>query len=249
MPLGAVSLYFEFCIVTFELNPSMLFLLHGALYISGEFAPLANLLSDRFDLHTLDFSGHGAAPMPQEPFAIRLFAHDVLRKMDEAGVEKANIFGFSMGGYVGLYLARFHPERIGRVMTLGTKLDWNPETSAREVKMLDPVKIAEKVPAFAQVLRNRHGAERWETVLEKTAEMMLNLGEAPELPWDEFAAVAQPVRLGLGDRDPMVSVEETVRAYRLLPAGELYILPGVGHPLEKAPAEKLAREIAEFFAS
>ncbi len=133
-------------------------------------------------------------------------------------------------------------------MTLGTKIDWNPETSAKEVKMLDPVKIAEKVPKFAEVLKARHGQDAWEQVLTKTAEMMVNLGNQPELPYAEFANIKHRVRLCVGDHDPMVSVEETTKAYRLLPEGELQTLPGTGHPLEKVPAEKLASEIAGFFA-
>lgn len=242
-----IFLNFEFLLL--NSTSAMLLFLHGALYTKGDFNSLTSLLSDRFDLHAIDFSGHGSAPMPEQPFSIKLFAEDVLCWMDEQKIDHVDIFGFSMGGYVGLYLARFHPERVRRVMTLGTKIDWNAETCEREVKMLDPVKIAEKVPSFAALLQNRHGEDRWETVLHKTAEMMTNLGSAPELPYDEFSAIAQPVRLGVGDHDPMVTIEETLKAYRLLPAGELYVLPGVLHQLEKAPVEKLAREIAEFFAS
>lgn len=227
----------------------MLLFLHGALYTGADFEPLSARLSDDIDYRVLDFSGHGSATMPQEPFSIRLFADDVLRRMDDYDVERVDIFGFSMGGYVGLYLARFHPERVGRVMTLGTKLEWTPEQATLEVRMLDPDKIAAKVPAFADVLKRRHGEDRWQEVLRRTAGMMMNLGAAPELPYDQFENINVPVRLGIGDRDMMVSVDETLKAYRLLPAGEFCVLPGVGHPLEKAPVDRLAREIEDFFAS
>lgn len=221
----------------------MLLLLHGALYTEAEFGPLLPLLGEEFDVRSFNFSGHGGAPMPDEPFSIRLFAEDVLRKLDEAGEKKADIFGFSMGGYVGIYLARHYPERVGRVMTLATKLDWNPESSAREVTMLNPDKIEEKVPKFAAVLKGRHGDDGWRSVLAKTAEMMTNLGDNPELPYDEFRNVEAPVRIGVGDRDPMVSIDETLRAYRELPNGQFYVLPGTGHPLETVSAEFLSREI------
>lgn len=226
----------------------MLLLLHGALYTQREFEPLIPHLGGHDAVRTLDFSGHGQAPMPDEPFSIGLFAGEVLRLMDEAGIESADIFGFSMGGYVGLYLVRNFPDRVGRVMTLGTKLDWNPETSAGEVKMLNPGKISEKVPKFAEVLKARHGADRWEQVLGKTAEMMLNLGNAPELPYNEFPDIAHGIRLCVGDHDHMVSLEETVRAYRQAPNAELCVLPGTGHPLEKIPPAELAAQIRSFLA-
>ncbi|MGE3802992.1 MAG: alpha/beta fold hydrolase, partial [Candidatus Kapaibacterium sp.] len=123
----------------------------------------------------------------------------------------------------------------------------NIETSAREVKMLDPEKIEQKVPHFAEALKQRHGEDRWKRVLEKTAEMMVNLGDSPELPYEEFQQIEQAVRLSLGDRDHMVSIEETIEAYRQLPKSELAILPGTGHPLESIPVDYLCTEITRFF--
>ncbi|MGE3802708.1 MAG: alpha/beta fold hydrolase [Candidatus Kapaibacterium sp.] len=147
----------------------MLLFLHGALYTKREFEPLMAALADQFTLDAIDFTGHGGEMMPAEPYSIRLFADDVLRWMERSGCATVDIFGFSMGGYVGLYLARHYPERVGRLMTLGTKLRWNIETSAREVKMLDPEKIEQKVPHFAEALKQRHGEDRWKRVLDKTA--------------------------------------------------------------------------------
>ena len=227
----------------------MLLFLHGALYTKEEFEPLIAQLGVQFSVETIDFTGHGTESIPDDPFSMKLFATDVLHWMENQGVDNVDIFGFSMGGYVGLYLARFFPEKIGRVMTLGTKLQWNPETSSREVKMLDPVKIEEKVPRFAETLRRRHGEDSWKTVLAKTAEMMINLGEQPELPYEEFQHIEHPIRLSLGDRDHMVSIEETLEAFRCLPNAELAILPNVGHPLEKVPVDQLSREISLFFRS
>jgi len=223
----------------------MLLLLHGALYTQSEFEPLLPLLGERFDVHSFDFAGHGASPVPDGPLSIRGFAEETLRYVDDAGAERADIFGFSMGGYVGLYLAKHHPERIGRVMTLATKLDWTPESAARELRFLNPDLIQEKVPVYAGTLKKRHGDERWRTLVAKIAGMMAELGAAPELPYDQFGSIGHSIRVGVGDRDPMVSIEETLRGYRELPNGQMYVLPGTGHPLESVPPEILAREIID----
>ena len=225
----------------------MLLLLHGSLYTKDEFDPLTAVLAERFTIDAINFTGHGPGSVSDEPFSISLFADDVLRRLESVDAERVDIFGFSMGGYVGLYLAGHYPKKIGRVMTLGTKLRWDPQTAAREVMMLDPQKIEEKVPRFAEVLKRRHGDEGWKSVLKKTAEMMTNLGNAPELSPEGLQQIEQPVRLTLGDRDHMVSIEETVETYRLLPNGELNILPGIGHPLEKVPIDLLIEEITGFF--
>lgn len=228
-----------------------LLLLHGALYTKEEFAPIIEVLpalsSSHFaTTHAIDFSGHGARAGEDVDFGMRRFADDVLAHLDAEGVERTEIFGFSMGGYVGLYLARNHPERIGRVMTLGTKLRWDPATSAREIKMLDADTIEAKVPNFAATLKARHGDAEWRTVLARTATMMTELGDAPALPYDQLADIAAPVRLCLGDRDPMVTIEETVEAYRALPHGQLAILPNTGHPLERVDPRMLIGGLVDF---
>ena len=45
---------------------------------------------------------------------------------------------------------------IQKVFTLATKFEWTPDIAQKEIKMLDAAKIAEKIPAFAQLLEKRH---------------------------------------------------------------------------------------------
>ena len=223
-----------------------LLLLHGAIGSSQQFQQLAALLSNVFEVHTLDFSGHGGKPLPAEPFSIELFANDVLTWMQENKIETIDIFGYSMGGYVALYLAKHHPEKVGNVFTLATKFNWYPEGAAREAAMLNPEKIAEKVPAFAKALEQKHG-ENWKTVLTKTAEMMINLGNSPALPLTSLAEIQQPVLISVGDKDNMVTLEESIAAYRSLKNGQLLVLPQTQHPFEKVNAERIAGEIESYF--
>lgn len=134
-----------------------LLLLHGALGAKSQFAEIQKSLANNFTVNSINFSGHGGKDIPSEPFSIELFANDVLNWLDDNKTNRINIFGYSMGGYVGLHLAKKNPETIGKVFTLATKFNWSEEISAREVKMLDSSKIKEKVPKFAGELKNRHG--------------------------------------------------------------------------------------------
>ena len=181
-----------------------------------------------------------------EPFSIPLFAGDVLRYMKENQLEKTAIFGYSMGGYVGMYLAQNHPGKVSKLVTLATKYHWDGETAAREVKMLDPEKMEQKIPAFAATLRERHTPDAWKTVLQKTAEMMTALGADNTLKPEHYAAINTPVLLLLGDRDKMVSLDETCAVYQSLPVASLGILPGTPHPVEQVDAELLGFMIKKF---
>lgn len=224
-------------------------LLHGALGAKSQFAPLLPLLAETFTVHALDFAGHGAAGIAAErPLRLPHFAADLIAYLDEQGMAQAHVFGHSMGGYVGLLAAREYPDRIGRVFTLGTKFAWTPEFAAREVKLLDAEKMLAKVPAFVQQLQERHTAVSWRDLLAKTAEMMRDLGENPPLTPESAAHIPHAVRIGLGDRDHMVTLEESAAIYRALPNGQLHVLPDTPHPLEKVNMADLAAAIIHFFA-
>jgi len=223
-----------------------LILLHGAIGAGDQLQPLAALLSAHYDVHVIGFSGHGAARPTDEPFSMQLFANDVRGYMLSSGIARASIFGYSMGGYVALFLARHSPELVDRIVTLATKWHWDEATAAKETQMLNAEKIEQKVPAFAEALHKRHAAHSWRNVLAKTAAMMLSLGADNPLKAEDHAAVTQPSLILLGDRDKMVSFEETLAVYKALPNAQLGLLPGTGHPVEQVDAEVLGFFIRRF---
>lgn len=225
-----------------------LVLLHGALGTQAQFDALLPLLSHTFNVHTLDFEGHGQRAPSDRPFRIEYFAENVLHYLDTQGISQTHIFGYSMGGCVALYLALNQPERVSSLFTLATKLDWTPEAAAKEVGLLDADKILAKVPRFAEALQVQHG-DHWREVLEKTAALLHGLGEKRLLNPGDFAVIQQRTRIAVGDRDTTVSVEESLAAYCALPNGEFQVLPNTPHPFEKVSPPLLANAIREFFTS
>ncbi|MGN9840655.1 alpha/beta fold hydrolase [Nonomuraea sp. H19] len=61
---------------------------------------------------TFDYRGTGASDKPDEPYTTRGFAADALAVLDELGVERARVYGTSMGGRVAQWLAADHPRRV-----------------------------------------------------------------------------------------------------------------------------------------
>lgn len=227
-----------------------LLLLHGAIGSSEQLKPLqAELQKLGFDAKLFDFCGHGGREIPETPFSISLFADEVVSWMDDHRIGEIDIFGYSMGGYVGLYMAKHYPERVGKILTVATKLAWDVPTSQKEVKMLDPKKIAEKVPKFAEVLKQRHAPASWETVLEKTAEMMLVMGEHPTMADEDFRAIGHRVLMCVGEMDNMVSQEETRHVSHLIANSEMKILPDTPHPIEQMNVQLLVTTAENYFRS
>ena len=166
--------------------------------------------------------------------------------LDKKEIESIHIFGYSMGGYVAMYLAKHHPLRIKKIITLATKFNWDETIAANETKMLNADKIEEKLPNFAADLQKRHALNNWKTVLAKTATMLTAMGEDNPIKPADYPTIQHPVLLMLGDRDKMVTLDETVEVYKNLPKAQLAILPNTGHPIEMVDADLLAFEIKSF---
>ncbi len=225
---------------------SSILLLHGALGSKEQFNELAGVLAESYDVHSFSFSGHGARELTGEPFSIELFAQEITDYITLNKLNGINIFGYSMGGYAALYAASKQPGLTGKIFTLATKFTWSPEIAAREVKMLDAEKIKAKVPQYARELANRHGADKWEKVLLKTSDMMTALGNNLLLSGCVLNEIKNEVLVSVGDSDKMVSLEETISAYRSLPNAKLLVLPGTPHPLEQVDPVRLVYEIKKF---
>jgi pimeloyl-ACP methyl ester carboxylesterase len=221
-------------------------LLHGALGSEASLNPLKEILEKDFEVFTYTFKGHGGSEMPLEDFTISNFANEVLVFLEENSLDKIIIFGYSMGGYVGLYLAKHFPEKVEKLYTLATKLNWTIEGSIKESAILNPIKIKEKVPKYASALEQLHG-NNWEGLMEKTAKMMLNLGENPVISESDFEEINVPVLISVGDKDAMVSIEESIFAFRKIPNCLFYVMPNTIHPIERVDVNQVAQQI--FFLS
>lgn len=223
-----------------------LLFLHGALGSKEQFSSITKELQHDFTTDTLSFSGHGRTATLDHAFTIQNCAHEVLNMLNNKQRLKTDIFGYSMGGYVALWLARFYPDRVGKIFTLGTKLDWNEATAEKETKLLNAEKINTKVPAFAQELMDRHGEHEWHSVLHKTANLMHDLAKH-HLTDDDYQQIKSQVLLGLGDQDNMVTKEETFHVEKQIPNARFVELKDTPHPLDKVSVALLSKEIKAFF--
>ena len=215
-----------------------LILLHGALGSKNQFSALRTELETYFDVHSFNFEGHGGDESANA-FSIQLFTENLIDYVQANSIKKANIFGYSMGGYVALNAALKIPEKIEKVLTLGTKFKWDMVSAEKEVKMLNPIKIEEKIPQYAEKLRQEHTPQDWKQVMNKTADMMTNMAKGARLTDDDLKKINHHVTIGIGSLDNMVSYEESEHASSLLPNSKLIKLDDVKHPIDQIETNQL----------
>jgi non-heme chloroperoxidase len=68
-----------------------------------------------------DLRGHGASDAPHDPdaYSPELLAQDLLAVLDEHGVERVDVMGYSMGSWVSLALVALAPSRVRRLVVGG----------------------------------------------------------------------------------------------------------------------------------
>lgn len=221
-----------------------LLLLHGALGSARQL----KALHERVGGVAIDLSGHGGREIPAEGIRFEHFITDIDTAFAENAWSRADLFGYSMGGYAALLYAAKHPERVRSVITVGTKLGWTEEGLQKELRMLDPDAMVAKVPAFAHALAAVHGQDRWRDVVTAIARSMSELAASPLLAAEVVARIECPVLLCVGDGDTTAIPSDTHAFATGLVRAEVHVLPNTKHPFESVDLDALVPMVERFWA-
>jgi pimeloyl-ACP methyl ester carboxylesterase len=73
-----------------------------------------------YQVVTFDNRGVGKSDKPDGPYSTRMMADDTIGLMDHLSIQKAHILGVSMGGMIAQELAINYPERVAKLILVGT---------------------------------------------------------------------------------------------------------------------------------
>jgi len=65
---------------------------------------------------SMDYRGTGASDKPDAPHSTQGFAADAVAVLDALGIDRADVYGTSMGGRVAQWIAASHPGRVRRLV-------------------------------------------------------------------------------------------------------------------------------------
>ncbi|MBM3945980.1 MAG: alpha/beta fold hydrolase, partial [SAR202 cluster bacterium] len=77
-------------------------------------------LAEHFRLIAIDLPGHGDSEKPDMDYSLATASRFMTGLLDTLGLERAHVIGESLGGMIALRFALDHPERVGKLVTVGT---------------------------------------------------------------------------------------------------------------------------------
>ncbi len=201
-----------------------LVVLHGAYMNIPSMGGIVGKLAETHKVYALEFQGHGRTTDIDRPITYPNLADDVAAFMEAVGLEKADVFGYSMGSAAGLQLAIRHPEKVGKLVGASVSYD---------ISGIQPA-MAEFIPQMApEMFVGTPMEDEWKKLaadpdgFRALVEKLIALEHEP-MAWEaEVKALQSPVLIIAGDAD-VTTLEHSVAMFRLLGGG---VMGDMGAPL------------------
>jgi len=215
-----------------------LLLAMGHAWDSRMWWPALPQLSERYRVIRFDNRGIGRTEWDGAPFGIEDLAADAFAVLDEAGVERAHVYGMSMGGLTVQEMALSRPDRV-RSLVLGCTAAFDDTPRGGRTDALraylpfvlvarlfrsalygpdaDPAKVAEDF----RLMRNANLAAAGRLAQIKAVGRYHSRSRV--------AGITAPALVVHGAHDKAVALAEGRRLAELIPGAELVVLPNAGH--------------------
>lgn len=232
-----------------------LVLIHGGL-ATGEImwnpAVVAELARE-YRVLIPDSRGHGRTDNPAGCMRYGQMADDVAAFCAVLELDRPLIVGYSDGAQVALEIGLRHPT-LARAMVMGGVVTQPAEGYQEllrsmgfpEPGTIDLAEVERAMGDFYPTIQAAHehfqGPDGLRTYLAQISELWYSV---PAYTDEQLASIAVPSLVIVGDRDNP-SLDESLRLYRLLPRGELAVVPNADHGAGERP---LFWELATDFLS
>src|SRR5688572_16604065 len=212
-----------------------LVLVHGLGGRALSWRPVMTGMAGKYRVIVPDLLGFGESDKPQDAdYSIARQTELLKQFMDSQQLQKADVAGWSMGGWISLNFASKWPERVERLMLLDSagvrfEPDFDPgilhPDNREQVLAMLRILPAPIPPRFIQRDLFRHMQERhW--VVERSVNSMLTGHDAMD---GKLATVTMPVLLLWGKNDGLTPLVVARRMLHEMPQARLITFDGCGH--------------------
>jgi pimeloyl-ACP methyl ester carboxylesterase len=246
-------------------NGRPLVILNGFAATSADWDPsFIDRLASSNELILLDNRGIGRSADNGRPFDIAQLADDVLRVVETLGVERVNMLGWSMGGFIAQTLGVQHPGRISKLILLSTDpggadadlapaavwsqlidMSGTPHDQARRLlSLLFPSDVAESIyREFGDIVAAARA---------RLSPSLINRQAAAMDAWhrtgvgNRLQEMNVPVLIATGTADVVIPPSNSLKLVNAIPGARLAQFNGGGHALMAQYPRPLADLINSF---
>lgn len=212
-----------------------------------------------------DNRGAGKTSKPDYPYTVDMLVNDTKSLMDELGIDKAHIFGISMGGFIAQKFAISYPNKIlsltigmtnfggdkaipasGKVMA--AIFAYPTETISKEEATAIRRSVAwstEFLEANQDLIRTM---DKWieENPQPETARLnQANIGLTIDIE-AEIKNISAPTLILHGEKDLIVPPKNSLMLHERIPSSELVHFKDAPHRIEIERADDFNRTVLDF---
>ena len=223
------------------------------------------ILKDHYHVLAPDMVGFGYSERPEGvQYNCQVWADQTVAFMDALGIEKANLVGNSFGGSNALRLVTDHPDRVEKLVLMGSMgvdfpivegegLDaiWGYEPS------VESMKFAIETMAWGDELRGNDNLAqtRYEASIQPGFhEAFSAMFPAPRQRWvqsqitdaDKIRAIAQETLVIHGREDRVIPLSNAYTLAQWLPRMQLHVFGRCGHWTQIEHANRFATLVGDF---
>lgn len=208
------------------------------------------VLAEQFHVVPVDLPGFGKSDKPDASYELPWICDRIVAFMDAKGIPKASFIGGSMGGHLALLLALNHPERVDKIIMMGSTGAWSPPGLLLDIG----IKLLWNDVLVIDYMR-AHWPEIYKLMMRTDSDMTRRIFRyqmANRAAGGRFAAegrassralrsifynscrsrlgdVSVPVLLIWGDADEVHPPDDAFYMRRRMPDARLYLVPDSGH--------------------
>jgi pimeloyl-ACP methyl ester carboxylesterase len=231
-PVNGLKMYYEI-----HGSGLPIVVLHGAFMTIELMGKLIAELARTRQVIAVEMQAHGHTPDIDRPLTYEDLADDTAALMRHLGTDRADVYGYSLGGGVALQLAMRHPEMVRKLVAVSASYSsagLYPEVTAT-IDQITP-DLFSGTPWRAAYDRVAPNPEAFGTLVARMRDLDMR-------PYDWTAeamrAIRAPTLIVVGDSDG-TTPEHAVDMFRLrgggvfgdiagMPAAQLAVLPGTSH--------------------
>jgi pimeloyl-ACP methyl ester carboxylesterase len=204
-------------------------------------AMIPRLAAKGFHVWVPDLLGYGRSPRPDVNYSIPLEEQVVVGFMQTMHVSRADVGGWSMGGWIAMKLALDHPEMVDRLAIYDSAGVYFPATWEADLFTPDDVAGVRKLvsmltpdprpmPEFAAEAALRK-LQRNAWIVQRS---MSSMTSGKDLLDFRLNKISQPMLIVWGSKDVLIPLPVGERIHEAVPQSVLNVVEGCGH---LAPAE------------